>query len=94
MDLLGRLTYAGIAGSLVGVDSDSSKSTDPFSVVEANLFLQKFLSTLSDEEQTLCEMMKNGRPLHRMAYELGISLATVKRRWDDIRKKGRNALPS
>jgi RNA polymerase sigma factor (sigma-70 family) len=76
--------------SLMGVDSDSSKSTDPISVLEAKLFLQKFLSSLSDQERTLCEMMKSGKPLHRMADELGISLATVKRRWDDIRQKGRN----
>jgi RNA polymerase sigma factor (sigma-70 family) len=72
-------------------DADSSKSTDPISAVEAKLFLEKFLSTLSDEERTLCEVMQNGWPLHRMAHELGVSLATVKRRWDDIREKGRNA---
>jgi RNA polymerase sigma factor (sigma-70 family) len=78
--------------SLKEVDSDSSKSADSISVIEANLFLQKFLSTLSDEERALCEMMKNGRSLHRMADELGVSLATVKRRWDSIRQKGRNAM--
>jgi RNA polymerase sigma factor (sigma-70 family) len=78
--------------SVADVDLDNSKSTDTISAVEARLFLQKFLSTLSDEERTLCEMMKNGRPLHRMADALGVSLATVKRRWDGIREKGRNAL--
>jgi RNA polymerase sigma factor (sigma-70 family) len=78
--------------NLAKVDSDSSKPTDAISVVEANLMLEKFLSTLSEEERTLCELMKKGWALHRMAYKLGISLATVKRRWDGIREKGRNAL--
>jgi RNA polymerase sigma factor (sigma-70 family) len=78
--------------SLTEVESNTSKSTEAISAVEARLFLQKFLSTLSDEERTLCEMMQNERPLHRMAYALGVSLATVKRRWDGIREKGRNAL--
>jgi len=80
--------------SLLEVDSDSLQSTDPFSVLEDKLFLQKFLSTLSDEERTLCELMQKGECLHRMADKLGVSLATVKRRWDDIRKKGSNALVS
>ena len=78
--------------SLEEVNSDSEQSTDAVSAVEAKLFLQKFLSTLSDEERYLCEMMQNGWPLHRMAAELGVSLATVKRRWDEIRKKGRTSL--
>ena len=78
--------------SLEKVNSDSAKSTDPISVVEAKLLLEKVLSTLSDEERTLCGMMQNGLPLHRMADYLGVSLATVKRRWDGIREKGRNAL--
>lgn len=70
---------------------DSSKSTDAISIIEARLFLQKFLSTLSEEERTLCELMEKGEPLHRMASKIGVSLATVKRRWSGIREKGRNA---
>jgi DNA-binding NarL/FixJ family response regulator len=81
-----------LVGSLAKVDSDSSKSTDTISVIEAKLFLQKVLSTLSDEERTLCELMRKGESLHRMADKLGVSLATVKRRWDGIREKGRNAV--
>ena len=74
--------------SLTEVESNTSKSTEAISAIEARLFLQKFLSSLSHEERTLCELMQNGSSLHRMADALGVSLATVKRRWDGIAESG------
>jgi RNA polymerase sigma factor (sigma-70 family) len=65
--------------------------TDTFGAIEDKIFLRKFVSTLSDEEQSLCKQMAAGYSLSRMASTLGVSLATVKRRWDVIREKGRAA---
>lgn len=65
--------------------------TNTFGAIEDKVFLRKFVSTLSDEEQALCQQMAAGYSLSTMASTLGVSLATVKRRWDVIRDKGRAA---
>lgn len=65
--------------------------TDTLGAIDNKIFLRKFVSTLSDEEQSLCEFMAVGLSLSTMADRLGVSLATIKRRWDVIREKGRTA---
>jgi RNA polymerase sigma factor (sigma-70 family) len=65
--------------------------TDTFGAIEDKIFLRKFVSTLSDEEQAICRQMAAGWSLLTMGERLGVSVATVKRRWDVIREKGRAA---
>jgi DNA-binding NarL/FixJ family response regulator len=44
---------------------------------------------LSEDEQRLCEMKAHGLPLNGIASTLGVSLATVKRRWKIILENAR-----
>lgn len=69
----------------------NSSWTDTFGAVENKVFLQQFLSTLSDDERRLCGYMAGGLSLEGMASRAGVSLATVKRRWEAIREKGEAA---
>jgi RNA polymerase sigma factor (sigma-70 family) len=57
--------------------------------LDEKLLLKKILSTLSKDERALCQMKAYGEPLDSIASTLGISLATVKRRWKTILEKCR-----
>lgn len=73
-------------------DGSTLAASDQFTGIENKLLLERIFSTLSEEERRLCKLRANGIPLQRMAHELGVSLATVKRRWDAIVEKSRSTL--
>ena len=58
--------------------------------LDEKLLLKKILSTLSKDERALCQMKAYGEPLDVIASTLGVSLATVKRRWKTILEKCRS----
>jgi len=58
-------------------------------LVVEGLLLKEILSRLSEDEQALCYLKAFGEPLDEIASDLGVSLATVKRRWKAIVEKSR-----
>jgi RNA polymerase sigma factor (sigma-70 family) len=59
-------------------------------LVDEKLRLERILSSLSEDERTLCELKAQEVSLYGIATTLGVSLATVKRRWRAILEKCRN----
>jgi len=59
-------------------------------LVDKKVLLEKILSSLSEDERALCDLKADDVPLDGIASTLGVSLATVKRRWKTILEKCRS----
>jgi|SRR5271156_99025 len=71
-------------------DHSNLKGPEEPALVDNQLLVRKIFSMLSEDEQYLCEMKIDGCPLNGIASTLGVSLATVKRRWKAIVEKSRS----
>ncbi len=71
------------------LDDHQELNVSDGSAPDEKLSLEKILATLSDDERALFQMKAHGEPLDSIASTLGVSLATVKRRWKAILEKCR-----
>ncbi|MGH2506610.1 MAG: sigma-70 family RNA polymerase sigma factor [Ktedonobacteraceae bacterium] len=55
------------------------------------LLLEEILLDFSEDDVRLLRWKVNGESIESMARQLGVSIATIKRRWDDLLTRAHNA---